>query len=115
MFQMYSKVIQSYIYMHTHIYVYILFQGLFHYCCLVAKLCQTLCPKDCSLTGSSVRGIFQARILERIAISFSRDLPDSGIETGSSGPPALASRIFTTEPPGKPHYQLLRSIESSSL
>ena len=45
MFQMYSKVIESYIYMHTHIYVYILFQGLFHYCCLVAKLCQTLCPQ----------------------------------------------------------------------
>ena len=33
--------------------------------CAVAKLCPTLCnPMDCSLSGSSVRGIFQARTLE---------------------------------------------------
>ena len=38
----------------------------------VAQLCLTLCdPMDCSLPGSSVHGIFQARILEWIAISFS--------------------------------------------
>ena len=39
----------------------------------VAQLCPTLCdPMDCSLPGSSVYGIFQARILEWVAISFSR-------------------------------------------
>ena len=39
----------------------------------VAQLCLTLCdPMDCSLSGSSVHGIFQARELEWIAISFSR-------------------------------------------
>ena len=39
----------------------------------VAQLCPTLCnPMDCSLPGSSVHGIFQARVLEWIAISFSR-------------------------------------------
>ena len=39
----------------------------------VAHLCLTLCdPMDCSLPGSSVHGIFQARVLEWIAISFSR-------------------------------------------
>ena len=39
----------------------------------VAQLCPTLCvPMDCSLPGSSVHGIFQAIILEWIAISFSR-------------------------------------------
>ena len=44
-----------------------------HSSCLIAKLCLTLCdPKDCSLPGSSVHEIFQARILEWIAISFSR-------------------------------------------
>ena len=33
----------------------------------------TLCdPLDCSLPGSSLHGIFQARILEWVAISFSR-------------------------------------------
>ena len=39
----------------------------------VAQLCPTLCdPIDCSLPGSSVHGILQARILEWVAISFSR-------------------------------------------
>ena len=39
----------------------------------VAQLCPTLCnPVDCSPPGSSVHGILQARILEWVAISFSR-------------------------------------------
>ena len=39
----------------------------------VAQSCPTLCdPMDCSLSGSSIHGIFQARVLEWIAISFSR-------------------------------------------
>ena len=48
-------------------------------CCLVTKLCLTLCdPMDCSPSGSSVHGISQARILEWVAISFSRDLANPG-------------------------------------
>ena len=40
---------------------------------LVAQSCPTLCvPVDCSLPGSSVHGILQERILEWVAISFSR-------------------------------------------
>ena len=40
--------------------------------CLVAKLCPTLCNhKDCSLPGSSIHGILQARILEWVAMPFS--------------------------------------------
>ena len=39
----------------------------------VAQLCPTLCdPLDCSLPHSSIHGIFQARVLEWVAISFSR-------------------------------------------
>ena len=39
----------------------------------VTQSCPTLCnPIDCSLPGSSVHGIFQARTLEWVAISFSR-------------------------------------------
>ena len=39
----------------------------------VTQSCPTLCnPMDCSLLGSSVHRIFQARVLEWIAISFSR-------------------------------------------
>ena len=41
--------------------------------CSVALLCPTLCiPMDCSPPGSSVHGISQARVLEWLAISFSR-------------------------------------------
>ena len=53
---------------------------------------------DCSLSGSSVHGIFQARVLEWIAISFSRDLPDPGIEPRS---PALQADALLSEPAGK--------------
>ena len=39
----------------------------------VAQSCATLCdPMDCSPPGSSVHGIFQARVLDWVAISFSR-------------------------------------------
>ena len=39
----------------------------------VAQSCPTLCvPMDCSPPGSSVHGILQARILEWVAISFSK-------------------------------------------
>ena len=60
---------------------------------LVAQSCSTLCnPRDCSLPGSSVHGIFQARILEWVAILFCR---------GSSQPrnwnctSPIAGRFFT--------------------
>jgi len=40
---------------------------------LVAQSCPTVCnPMDCSLPGSSILGIFQAKVLESVAISFSR-------------------------------------------
>ena len=42
---------------------------------------------------------YQARILEMVAISFSRDLPNPGIEPVS---PALAGGLFTTESHEKP-------------
>ena len=39
----------------------------------VTQSCPTLCnPTDCSLPGSSIHGILQARILEWVAVSFSR-------------------------------------------
>ena len=63
-------------------------------------------PMDCSPPGSSLHGISQARILECDTISFSRDLPDSGIEPTSSVFPALGGGFFTT-PPGKPPLVLI--------
>jgi len=70
--------------------------------CLVAQSCLTLCdPMDHSPPGSPVLGILQARILEWVAISFSRGLLDPGIEPESLVFPALAGRFFTTVPPRK--------------
>ena len=59
-------------------------------CSFVSDSCY---PMDCGPPHSSVHGISQARILEWVAISFSRDIPDPGIEPTS---PALAGRFFTT-------------------
>ena len=50
---------------------------------------------DCSLPGSSVHGIFQARILECVAVP-PGDLSDPRIESVSLISPALAGRFFTT-------------------
>jgi len=55
-------------------------------------------------SGSSVHGIYQARILEQFAISFFRDLPDSRIEPTSLMFPALAGGLFTAEPLEKPKF-----------
>ena len=50
----------------------------------VSRSVLSLCdPVDCSLPDSSVHGILQARILEWVAVPFSRDLPDPGIEPRS--------------------------------
>ena len=69
--------------------------------CYVAQSCPTLCdPIECSLTGSSVHGISQARILEWI--SFPGDLPNPGIKPTSLTSPALAGGFFTTVPSGGP-------------
>ena len=63
-------------------------------CVLVSLLCLTLCDSmDCSWPGSSVHGILQARILEWVAIPFSRDRLHPGIELGS---PVLLSDSLPT-------------------
>ena len=54
---------------------------------------------DCSLPGSSVHGISQAKYWSRLPFLTPGDLPDPGMEPTS---PALVGRFFTTEPPGKP-------------
>ena len=54
----------------------------------VAQLCPTLSdPMDCNLPGSSIHGIFQARVLEWGAIAFSA--------------PTLQADALPSEPPGK--------------
>ena len=60
---------------------------------LVAQSCLTLCnPMYFSLPGSSVHGIFQARILEWVAIPFSRGSSRPRDQTWVS---YIAGRFFT--------------------
>ena len=81
-----------------------------------AQLCPAPCnPMDCNPLGTSPHAIFQARILEWVAISYSRHNPNLRIEPRS---PAVAGRFFTTEPPGKPRkstlpHSLCNSMDSS--
>ena len=73
------------------------------FCCLVAKLCPTLCnPMDCSLPGSSVHGFSRQKFWSGLPCPSSGDLPDPRFELMSPVAPTLAGRFFTTEPPGKP-------------
>ena len=70
--------------------------------CSVAQSCPTFCdPMGDTMLGSSVHGIFQAGILERVAISYSRESSQPGIKSTFPGSPALAGGFFTTEPLGK--------------
>ena len=81
---------------------------------LVAQLCQTFYnPIDCSPPGSSVHGILQARILEWVAIPFSRGsfYPRDGTWVS-----CIAGRL-PSEPPGRPAppQEALRSSVCLSL
>ena len=70
-------------------------------CCLVAKSIQILLQTHgLSPPSSSVHGTFQARILEWVAISFSRGSSQPRDQTPVS---CLAGRFFTTEPPEEPY------------
>ena len=80
--------------------------------CVHAHLCPTPCsPMDCSLPGSSVHEISQARILEWVVFLSPADLPNLSIEHSSLVSPAFAGGFLTTTqlenlfisivPPGK--------------
>ena len=66
-------------------------------CLLFAQSCPTLCdPLDCSLPGSSVHGILQARILKWLAIPFSRG---SSLPRDRTWVSCITDRFFLS--PGK--------------
>ena len=84
-------------------------------CVQLLRSCPTLCkPMDGSLPGSSVPGIFLARILEWVAISFSRGSSQPRVWTQVSCVSCTANRFFTTEPPGKPVVELQTLLGSWS-
>ena len=59
------------------------------------------CPALCDPVDYRIHGLLQARILERVAFPFSRDLPNPGIEPRS---PALQVDSLPAEPQGKHKY-----------
>ena len=66
---------------------------------LVTQSCPTPCnPMDCNPSGSFVHRILQAKILQWVAMPFSRDLPDPGIKPRS---PALQAESLLSEPQGR--------------
>ena len=63
----------------------------------VAQSCPTLCyPMDYSLPGSSLHGILQARVLEWVAISFSRGSPQPRDWTRVSHIPGRRFNLWAT-------------------
>ena len=61
--------------------------------CLVTQSCPTLCdPMDCSLPGFSVNGILRTRILEWVAMPFSRESSQPRARTQVS---RIAGGFFT--------------------
>ena len=71
--------------------------------CMRTQSCLTLCDHmDGSTPGSSVHGILQARILEWVAISYSRGSSQPGDKPVSLMFLVLAGRLVTTVSPGKP-------------
>ena len=74
-------------------------------CVLVTQSCPTLCdPMGCSPSGSSVHEIFQARILEWVAISFSRGSSWPQDQTRVS---CIAGRLFTMSHKGNPNIHCI--------
>ena len=66
-------------------------------CAKLPQSCLTLCnPMDCSPPGSSVHGILQARILERVAMPSSRGSSRPRDWSSSLMSPALAGGFFTS-------------------
>ena len=88
-----EKYEKEYVYIH-YIYVY---RNVCVYAYWVTQLCLTLCdPMDCSPPGFSVQQIFQARILEWVALSSSMGSFWPRSWTPISMSPVLACRFFTT-------------------
>ena len=62
---------------------------------LIAQLCPTLGdPMDCCLPGSSAHGILQARILEGVAIPFSRGSSQPGDRTSGSYASCIGRQVL---------------------
>ena len=80
--------------------------------CVLLTCVQLLCdPMDCSLPSSSIHGILQARILDSVAIPFSRRTSWHRDWTQVSH---IVGRFLPSEPPEKPGYKSVFKLESES-
>ena len=70
-------------------------------------------PMDCSLPGSSVHGILQARILEWVAMPPPGELPNPGIEPASLMSPALSGQFFTTSITTRKPFTILEDVKDN--
>ena len=91
--------IHIYTCIHTHVYTHTQWNTACLPVCSV--LSNSLDPMDCSLQGSSVSGIPQARILEWVDTPLSRDLPNPGMEPASLMSLHLQAGSLPLAPPGK--------------
>ena len=81
--------------------------------CVHAKLlqlCLTLCsPMDCSTPGSSDHGILQTRILQWVALFFSRGSSPLRDQTQVLMSPALTGGFLTTSTTWEAHFDFIDS------
>ena len=83
-------------------------------CMLSSSFMSNFCdppPMDCSPPGSSVHGISQARILEWVTISFSRDLATQRLNLYLLHLLLWQADCLPLVPVGKPHIVQWRTME----
>ena len=94
--QIMEKNVKNFLRIHTHTHTHIV--------AVILLLSRVFCySMGCSLPGFSVQGISQAKILEWLAISFSRT---SSLPRDWARIFCLAGRFFSIEPLGKPHVYI---------
>ena len=71
-------------------------------------------PTNCSPLVSSVHGIFQARILEQIAISYFRHVPNQGLNAHLLGLLHRQADSLSLVPPGKPQFLVVVALVTQS-
>ena len=75
---------------------------------LVTQLCLTLCdPMDCSLSGSTIHGIILPRILEWVAIPFSRIFLTQGLNLGLLYCRQILYQLSLQGSPARPKHKLI--------
>ena len=82
------------------------------YVCVCTQSCPTLCSTmDCSLSGSSIHGIFQVRIMEQVASSRESSKPRDWTQVSCISSPALQADSLPLTPPLLIHILLVGYLD----